>query len=557
MASWILILAFGTTSFAQQLTGLEVYTRTDAPAGWTGSPLIDGGWTQQGVGSTGSISIPANGSVFFAFENEFVEGNTKAFNVEFSAAHGDIPDLTVGSASGFKGEDTTAPVVIDLDFQKSQTLGLINVNVIFSPQPEWETVEIQNTSNSAKSIEVQSCGSNCSARQRTTGDNGIPDSRMHFSESMFGAEGLLPNTARFTQIEIYPRNVNVDLNAAPLFFAPPHTGNWNFDFTFVDPEGIPRPSGGVRFVSDGPGLINGETHEFAITMTDTADSSYDVFVFDESVVQHQRHFIDTGDLPWFEDFETHYPDTSVGNWRDWQGWDNDPAFDAEVTQAQAHGGTNSLVIDQDSDLVRQFDGADSGLWHFTAWQYIPADFESGGSGLERGSWFLLLNTYQDSGPYNWTVGMQVDSVDGLMKIYHGDGNNTVNIPYETDRWAKIESIINLDSDWTRIYYDDQFVAEYSWTGGIFGEGGGSLDIAAVDLFANGSSPVFYDDLSLITLHGFLLGDVNLDRSVNLLDVGPFIDRISTGTYQPEADTNQDGSVNLLDVGSFVDILNDG
>ena len=47
---------------------------------------------------------------------------------------------------------------------------------------------------------------------------------------------------------------------------------------------------------------------------------------------------------------------------------------------------------------------------------------------------------------------------------------------------------------------------------------------------------------------------NLDRSVNLLDVGPFVDRISTGTYQPEADTNEDGEVNLLDVDSFIGIL---
>lgn len=54
--------------------------------------------------------------------------------------------------------------------------------------------------------------------------------------------------------------------------------------------------------------------------------------------------------------------------------------------------------------------------------------------------------------------------------------------------------------------------------------------------------------------GILLGDVNLDGFVNLLDVAPFVDRISTGTYQAEADINQDGNVNLLDVQPFVDLL---
>ena len=52
----------------------------------------------------------------------------------------------------------------------------------------------------------------------------------------------------------------------------------------------------------------------------------------------------------------------------------------------------------------------------------------------------------------------------------------------------------------------------------------------------------------------LKGDVNLDGVVNLLDVGPFIDVLSSGDFQAEADTNCDGSVDLLDVGPFVDIL---
>ena len=52
----------------------------------------------------------------------------------------------------------------------------------------------------------------------------------------------------------------------------------------------------------------------------------------------------------------------------------------------------------------------------------------------------------------------------------------------------------------------------------------------------------------------LLGDVNLDGVVNLLDVSPFVDVISTSGFQLEADVNQDGVVNLLDVAVFIDIL---
>jgi len=49
----------------------------------------------------------------------------------------------------------------------------------------------------------------------------------------------------------------------------------------------------------------------------------------------------------------------------------------------------------------------------------------------------------------------------------------------------------------------------------------------------------------------LLGDVNCDGAVNLLDVNPFIDAISSGTQNDKADMNQDGAVNLLDVDPFV------
>ncbi len=53
---------------------------------------------------------------------------------------------------------------------------------------------------------------------------------------------------------------------------------------------------------------------------------------------------------------------------------------------------------------------------------------------------------------------------------------------------------------------------------------------------------------------FELGDINRDGDVNLLDVAPFIDLITSGLFQCEADLNSDGLVNLLDVGPFVDVL---
>ena len=53
---------------------------------------------------------------------------------------------------------------------------------------------------------------------------------------------------------------------------------------------------------------------------------------------------------------------------------------------------------------------------------------------------------------------------------------------------------------------------------------------------------------------FILGDVNMDGMVNLLDVAPFVNLLVGGGFSCEADINQDGIVDLLDVSPFIDLI---
>ena len=55
---------------------------------------------------------------------------------------------------------------------------------------------------------------------------------------------------------------------------------------------------------------------------------------------------------------------------------------------------------------------------------------------------------------------------------------------------------------------------------------------------------------------FIVGDMNEDGEVNLLDVAPFIDLLSTGTFHFCGDINADGQFNLLDVAPFIELLTD-
>ena len=79
-------------------------------------------------------------------------------------------------------------------------------------------------------------------------------------------------------------------------------------------------------------------------------------------------------------------------------------------------------------------------------------------------------------------------------------------------------------------------------------------IARIVIITTNSDDYYIDNLYYGTPNPLLLGDINLDRALNLLDVDPFISLLDNGEFQAEADINQDGSVNLLDVMLFVDLF---
>ncbi len=200
-------------------------------------------------------------------------------------------------------------------------------------------------------------------------------------------------------------------------------------------------------------------------------------------------------VSWFEDFDSYDLGSGMHGQGGWKGWDNDVAYDAFVTDAQAHSTPQSVEIAGNSDLVHLHSEYASGCWTYTAWMYVPQDFGSGGT-EDRGSYFVLLNTYNDGGPYHWSVQLHADSD---TNSFIRDGVSPASSPLITGRWVKLEVDIDLDNDSYRVFYDGtELGAAASWTAGVFGGGGGVPDIAAVDLFANGSTPVYWDDLSLMS-----------------------------------------------------------
>jgi hypothetical protein len=222
-------------------------------------------------------------------------------------------------------------------------------------------------------------------------------------------------------------------------------------------------------------------------------------------VEHSLTISNTGDtdLVWsiFEASDTSQSLSSGGNWVDtfdtyptgfnmhgvggWKGWDNNPAFTAFTNDVRARSVPNSLDIASNSDLVREFSGISSGYWTFTAWQYVP-------SSMTGESLFIMLNTYNDNGPKNWSVQVRFDGSTNIVSDEGIAGGTTTLI---TDRWVELRVEIDLDQDTQAFYYDGQPLYAAPWSDGV--SGGGALNIAAVDLFSAGASSIYYDDMSLL------------------------------------------------------------
>jgi hypothetical protein len=185
---------------------------------------------------------------------------------------------------------------------------------------------------------------------------------------------------------------------------------------------------------------------------------------------------------WEEDFDAYYPGGLIGN-DGWAGWGGSWAADAEIVTSPVHSPPNAVEILPTTDVVRLFSGATYGTWVITAWCYVPAN----STGQQYWIW---LNTYTGGGTdTNWSVQVQFDSDAGLVGDYWGAG---IIYPIIFDDWVELRVEVDLDTNTQSCYYDNQLLYTDSWTEHF--SGGGALEIRAIDLFSDGGSSIYWDDI---------------------------------------------------------------
>ncbi|MBM4024902.1 MAG: hypothetical protein FJ280_05760 [Planctomycetes bacterium] len=181
-----------------------------------------------------------------------------------------------------------------------------------------------------------------------------------------------------------------------------------------------------------------------------------------------------------DDFESYAAGRALHGQGGWKGWDNVAGAGAVISTKFARSGTKSVEILGTTDLVRELTFA-GGKWALSVWQYIP----SGGTGV---SYFILLNTYADRGPKDWSIQTQYNLETGAITCWQGALPGAAEIVF--DRWVEIRLLIDLNKDTFEEFYNGRRIAAGRWDDHSHGT------LQALDLFGNDASSVYYDDIKI-------------------------------------------------------------
>ncbi|MCF7973320.1 MAG: discoidin domain-containing protein [Phycisphaerae bacterium] len=192
---------------------------------------------------------------------------------------------------------------------------------------------------------------------------------------------------------------------------------------------------------------------------------------------------------YFEDFESYAAGTSLHEINGWEGWYGSAGAAAPVTDEVAFSGAKSIEIVGSADAVQVLDITE-GKWVLTAMQYIP----SGTQGVSR---FHMQNTYRN-GAIGRSTQWSFSLSDGVIGEDY-DVSASASIIY--DAWIELKLIIDVDNDSVEQYYNGELFSARAWAFS------GTSQIQSIDLFGNGASSIYYDDIkiqdylsSLVTAH---------------------------------------------------------
>jgi len=184
-----------------------------------------------------------------------------------------------------------------------------------------------------------------------------------------------------------------------------------------------------------------------------------------------------------DDFESYVAGSSLHGQGGWKGWGNTASAGAPASSKYAFSGSNSVEITGSADFVHEFNASHRTV-QFSAMQYIP-------SGTTGETYFILMNTYNDPGNgLDWSIQLKCNLATGIITAEAQGGNVTTQIVY--DQWAEQKFVIDLVNNTCDWYYNGKLITTHQWDDNDHGT------LQAIDLFANNASPIYYDDITVVS-----------------------------------------------------------
>ena len=182
-----------------------------------------------------------------------------------------------------------------------------------------------------------------------------------------------------------------------------------------------------------------------------------------------------------EDFEAYEVGSDILGQGGWKGYDGQADSGAQISDAFAYSGSNSLEVVPGTDLIHEYDIA-GGKWIISMRQYIPS--------TSLGYSFLfLLNSYVDRDNTATDVSLQtmLGLATGKIRIGREAVTSTLVV---FDRWIELYFVIDLDENTFEVYYDHIAAGAGTWDDDNHGA------LAAINLSSNDGMLVYYDDIKI-------------------------------------------------------------
>ena len=216
---------------------------------------------------------------------------------------------------------------------------------------------------------------------------------------------------------------------------------------------------------------------------------------------------------WYETFDVYEDGQVIDGTPDdggWEAWDQDPTFAGFITSDVYLTPPHSLYVAEVTDVIQQFEGYNSGVWNFSAWVFIPDDFEGQ-------AFFIILDTYYHGGGQEGNHWAAQISMDSFSETVIAQWDNW-ELPLVFGEWAHFLAIIDLDTDYYEMYYEDELLEYKEWTAGPGNDYAGILEIQCLDCFSAGGTGFYYDDLAFRAYGSPPEPDLSAAGEINFINV---------------------------------------